>query len=958
MNCWEKSPETASLQILNFILLLCDVTQSMNRADFQTPDPAAVLAELQDEWTISGKADALLLSPKNKSKTSKTIKKNFGEFFKRLGAIISADTTKVKWVIGWLITMSSSGYRPLRHASSLACYRILRGAAGRTAALGKELDQASKLSKSKTLVGGAKHVDSVGTEMATVEKTMQLVFDAVFVQRFRDIDYFIREESVDALGEWIAAYPEVFLDNAYLRYIGWALSDRRGSVRCKALEVFGELYREGSLREGMSSFKVRFIGRVMEMAHKDIELVVRNSALRLLLVIGKYEDEAEEFNSQVLEFLSDKIRYCQPLTKEALLLLKQIILESEGEELLVERSNEMKFSESKEFVAATCLIKFLMAIEIPQERRALCLEYFVQAAKGEFGILRDITIWIKLTDLIISDHDCPRELNCNEAMETIFYLLQACARYGMIFITSPADTTRQMIDGISRTHSHDLATVLGPYLMSWIKRIRQVKGSFDIIGLIETIELADAMTLAEHESVDLSIVVSHLAQLCSGRCVNVSLINLLSYLEQCHVPGIHEFIVSTITTDISALDQTSTTNISRIQWKSLASSSWPTRLAELAAKGRSMKNISIASLCDLITKVIQFLDDQLGHNNAVNSEIYLLERDCLPSLLKLLIHIDDEAAAAASAMVMAQPELYSTQRPYSSSTALGLLHNGKVQVRGKTEEVLIECITNIIDMDDGLHAGSLFDMARLYLEDLSSKNVVVAAFGKFGSLTSSVGLKCFAALWDNLVIKEKANSLVLAKDILLRFVEEKDVIFLPILAKLLAEGIKKMPEVLVSEHVVALHMTICTAGSDATTLTQLLLPFTPMLSPNLAIEQLAATRKSHPDAREYINALVKASTRRSSTPRRTKIISASTGASRLREVQDGENTSELNEANETPIKEIAGLRMSSFADEGDGEMGGGLAAMFDDRGTSNVALTSAGDVPSSPLITRKRTVRL
>ena len=67
-------------------------------------------------------------------------------------------------------------------------------------------------------------------EIAEIEKLMQLSIDAVFVQRYRDVDALLREKCVESIHAWITTYPEVFLDNAYLRYIGWSLSDK--SIPC------------------------------------------------------------------------------------------------------------------------------------------------------------------------------------------------------------------------------------------------------------------------------------------------------------------------------------------------------------------------------------------------------------------------------------------------------------------------------------------------------------------------------------------------------------------------------------------------------------------------------------------------------------------------------------------------------------------------------------------------------
>lgn len=49
---------------------------------------------------------------------------------------------------------------------------------------------------------------------------------SVFVHRCRDVEAIIRTECIKHLGEWMEQYPSYFLDNNYLRYIGWLLNDK------------------------------------------------------------------------------------------------------------------------------------------------------------------------------------------------------------------------------------------------------------------------------------------------------------------------------------------------------------------------------------------------------------------------------------------------------------------------------------------------------------------------------------------------------------------------------------------------------------------------------------------------------------------------------------------------------------------------------------------------------------
>ena len=49
---------------------------------------------------------------------------------------------------------------------------------------------------------------------------------SVFVHRARDVEHVIRSECIKELCTWSLHYSSHFVDNSYLRYIGWALNDQ------------------------------------------------------------------------------------------------------------------------------------------------------------------------------------------------------------------------------------------------------------------------------------------------------------------------------------------------------------------------------------------------------------------------------------------------------------------------------------------------------------------------------------------------------------------------------------------------------------------------------------------------------------------------------------------------------------------------------------------------------------
>ena len=73
------------------------------------------------------------------------------------------------------------------------------------------------------------------SSLRTVEKCHRLVndlkdmvntlFQAIFAQRFRDVAPPIRAVVIGGIGAWVHAMPSMFMNDQYLKYLAWALSD-------------------------------------------------------------------------------------------------------------------------------------------------------------------------------------------------------------------------------------------------------------------------------------------------------------------------------------------------------------------------------------------------------------------------------------------------------------------------------------------------------------------------------------------------------------------------------------------------------------------------------------------------------------------------------------------------------------------------------------------------------------
>lgn len=81
----------------------------------------------------------------------------------------------------------------------------------------------------------------------------------------RDAVADIRCICIEEIGRWMQIYPENFLEDSYLKYVGWTLHDKESEVRRKCLEVLLCLCEGTEMSERLELFMARFKNRIVSM---------------------------------------------------------------------------------------------------------------------------------------------------------------------------------------------------------------------------------------------------------------------------------------------------------------------------------------------------------------------------------------------------------------------------------------------------------------------------------------------------------------------------------------------------------------------------------------------------------------------------------------------------------------------------------------------------------------------
>ncbi|ODM98305.1 Cohesin subunit SA-1 [Orchesella cincta] len=204
-------------------------------------------------------------------------------------------------VISLLTGLSDSQVRAFRHTATLAAMKLMTALVDVALTVSINLDNTQRQydsERQKTSVKrAAERLEALMGKRQELEENMDEIknmltymFKSVFVHRYRDTLPEIRAICMAEIGVWMKKFHQNFLDDSYLKYIGWTLHDKVGEVRLKCLQALQPLYASEELKGKLELFTSKFKDRIVAMT-LDKEYDVAVQAVKLVILIHKYHRE-------------------------------------------------------------------------------------------------------------------------------------------------------------------------------------------------------------------------------------------------------------------------------------------------------------------------------------------------------------------------------------------------------------------------------------------------------------------------------------------------------------------------------------------------------------------------------------------------------------------------------------------------------------------------------------------
>ncbi|NXY27784.1 STAG2 protein, partial [Pomatorhinus ruficollis] len=301
VEAYKQDRNVALLDLINFFIQ-CSGCQGMVTAEmFQSLYKKDVMRKMTETFDKDNEDYPLIRT----GPYWKKFKANFCEFIavlvQQCQCSILYDNYLMDTIISLLTGLADSMVRAFRHTSTLAAMKLLTAVVGVHLNLDVSKHNAQRLYEvEKKRISGKRtsyRLDQLQRKrkeyehkLLEVQNMMNAIFKGTFLNRYRDVIPEIRATCIEEIGCWIKAYPDAFLNDSYLKYVGWMLYDKQAEVRLKCLLGLQGIYSRKELVSRMDLFTNRFKDRIVSMPlDKDHEVAVQ--AMKLLMLMSQNCEE-------------------------------------------------------------------------------------------------------------------------------------------------------------------------------------------------------------------------------------------------------------------------------------------------------------------------------------------------------------------------------------------------------------------------------------------------------------------------------------------------------------------------------------------------------------------------------------------------------------------------------------------------------------------------------------------
>ncbi|XP_068572420.1 cohesin subunit SA-2a isoform X2 [Cebidichthys violaceus] len=301
IEAYKQDRDHALLDLINFFIQCSGCKGAVSGEMFRHMQNSEIIRKMTEEFDEdSGDYPFTMSGPQWKK-----FRISFSDFIavlvRQCQYSIIYDEYMMDTVISLLTGLSDSQVRAFRHTSTLAAMKLMTALVNVALNLSINMDNTQRQYEAERNKVVAKRASDrlelllqkrkeLQENQDEIENMMNAIFKGVFVHRYRDAIAEIRAICIEEIGVWMKLYSDAFLNDSYLKYVGWTMHDKQGEVRLKCLSALQGLFYSRELGARLELFTSRFKDRIVSMT-LDKEYDVAVQAIKLLTLVLQSSDE-------------------------------------------------------------------------------------------------------------------------------------------------------------------------------------------------------------------------------------------------------------------------------------------------------------------------------------------------------------------------------------------------------------------------------------------------------------------------------------------------------------------------------------------------------------------------------------------------------------------------------------------------------------------------------------------
>ncbi|XP_020296992.1 cohesin subunit SA-2 isoform X1 [Pseudomyrmex gracilis] len=425
---YKSNRENALLMLMQFFINASGCKGSITPEMQQTMEHVAIIRKMTEEFDEESGEYPLIMT----GQQWKKFRANFCEFVQILVRqcqySIIYDQFLMDNIISLLTGLSDSQVRAFRHTATLAAMKLMTALVDVALTVSINLDNTQRQYEAERQKArekrAADRLESLMAKRKELEENMDEIknmltymFKSVFVHRYRDTLPEIRAICMAEIGVWMKKFHQNFLDDSYLKYIGWTLHDKVGEVRLKCLQALQPLYASEELKTKLELFTSKFKDRIVAMT-LDKEYDVAVQAVKLVISILKHHREilTDKDCEHVYELVYSSHRAVAQAAGE---FLNERLFRPDDEAV-----EGVKTRRGKKRLPNTPLIRDLVLFFIESELHEHGA-YLVDSLIETNQMMKD---WECMTDLLIEEAGPDEEALDNQKETSLIELMVCCIK--------------------------------------------------------------------------------------------------------------------------------------------------------------------------------------------------------------------------------------------------------------------------------------------------------------------------------------------------------------------------------------------------------------------------------------------------------------------------------------------------------------------------------------------------